>query len=117
MALAHAQHAGQHCLTLMVRGQGQFAPGFVVDSQTGFVLWFEGAVRGEKLRGPKRAHVIQAQGSPHLAIFDLRNPPFHGPKRELLVPCVDIAGLAAIDDGVDEYRDQLAYERTCRSLH
>lgn len=113
-----AHQSGQPYLTLLVRGQGQFAAGFAVDSTTGFALWFEGAARGEELRGPKRAQVVRSQGTPHLAIFDLtRTDKQYAPRRELLVPCVDIVGLAALDEALDEYREELAYERACRSLH
>ncbi|MEO8136734.1 MAG: hypothetical protein ABI831_22515 [Betaproteobacteria bacterium] len=114
-----AQEAGQSYLTLLVRGQGQFVAGFAVDSKIGFALYFEGASKGEELRGHKRAQVEIAQGTPHLAIYDLSRPQGtdYFPTRELLVPCVDIIGLAVLDEGLEDYRDQLVHERNFRSLH
>lgn len=110
---------GQPYLTFLVRGQGRSEDGFVFDSATGFALWFEGASKCVKLRGPKQAQIVVSMGAPFLDIYDMTRRECEGfvPTRELRLPCVDVIGLAVLDDELESYRDDLAHERTLRSLH
>ena len=104
----------QHSLTLLVRGQGKFEPGFVVESRTGFALWLESSSTYLSLRGHRRAQVEQSTGTPHLAILILDKVPA---QREMLVPCVDIVGLAELSADLDGYGEDLLHERAHCAVH
>lgn len=103
-------------LSMLVKGMGQLANGFTVDTDTGFALWFEQNGRCVDLKGKKQAKLVFARGVPYIDIFAV-DATDTVRMHEMRVPCVDILGMVEIGDEKEMHRDELAQERQARTVH